>query len=140
MMVSYGRCAQKICRIFAEHLGITEKQALGMGAPFGCGLGHAETCGCVAAALLVLGLRHAPESMEDAEKMAAVLQEKSSEFEKRFVERWGGLTCKAILKTDIAATSTAMKEAAEAGLFATICAPMIEDTCTILKEMLEEKV
>ena len=54
--------------------------------------------------------------MEDAEKMAAVLQEKSSEFEKRFVERWGGLTCKAILKTDIAATSTAMKEAAEAGL------------------------
>jgi hypothetical protein len=33
-----------------------------------------------------------------------------------------------------------MKEAAEAGLFATICAPMIEDTCTILKEMLEEKV
>lgn len=27
--------------------------------------------------------------MEDAEKMAAVLQEKSSEFEKRFVERMG---------------------------------------------------
>ncbi len=139
MMVSYGRCAQHICVALAEQVGLTKKQALGLSAPLGCGLGHAETCGCVTGALMMLGLRYAPESMEDAERMAAVLQERTAEFEKNFISRWGGLTCRDILKTDIAATPTAMKEAAEAGLFVNLCHPMIKDTCTVVAGMLEQK-
>jgi C_GCAxxG_C_C family probable redox protein len=137
-MVSYGHCTQKICLDFAKRFGLTEKQMRGISVPFGCGMGHADTCGCVTGALIILGLLYAPDSHDDAERMAALLQEKTSEFESIFINKYGGLTCRDILKTDIAATPTAMKEAADAGLFAKICFPMIDDTCAMLEKFFSE--
>ena len=66
---NFGRrvvCTQQICTRFAPRLGISRAQALGMGAAFGSGMGHAETCGCVTGALLVLGLQFGPQNEEAA--------------------------------------------------------------------------
>ena len=62
---NFGRrvvCTQQVCTRFAPRLGISRAQALGMGAAFGSGMGHAETCGCVTGALLVLGLQFGPQN------------------------------------------------------------------------------
>lgn len=136
MLANYGRCTQKICQRFASRLGISEKQALGMGAPFGSGMGHGETCGCITGALLVLGMRYAPERMEDAEKMSALLQDQVADFEERFLSKWNSLICKEILETDLSEPG-AMKAAAEKGLFANICGPMLTEVCDILEDMLK---
>lgn len=66
---NFGRrvvCTQQVCTRFAPRLGISRAQALGMGAAFGSGMGHAETCGCVTGALLVLGLQFGPQNEETA--------------------------------------------------------------------------
>lgn len=132
---NYGRCAQKICLPFAERFGLTPQQMLGLSAGFGSGMGHADTCGCITAAMILLGLRYAPESMDDAEKMAAILQEKMAEFEERFVAKRKSLLCREILDLDISMPG-GMKEGKESGRFAEICFPMIAETCVIMKEML----
>ena len=49
-------CAQAVVMAFADVLGISEDQALGMGACFGRGMGMGATCGAVTGALMVLGL------------------------------------------------------------------------------------
>lgn len=135
MLANYGRCAQKICQRFASRVGISEKQALGLGAPFGSGMGHGETCGCVTGALLLLGLSHAPESMDEAEKMGALLQEQVAHFEERFLQKRKSLLCKELLGMDLSEPGQ-MKAAAEQGLFADICAPLLAETCQILEDML----
>lgn len=138
MLANYGRCAQKLCQRFASRVGISEKQALGLGAAFGSGMGHGETCGCVTGALMLLGLRHAPESMEEAEKMGALLQEQVAHFEERFLQKRNSLICKELLGIDLSEPGR-MKAAAEQGLFANICAPLLAESCQILEEMLESK-
>lgn len=72
------------------------RQALGMGAAFGSGMGHAETCGCVTGALLVLGLQFGPQNEETAATAAERLQEQVAVFEERFLAKQHSLIAKEI--------------------------------------------
>lgn len=135
---NFGRhivCTQQVCTRFAPRLGISEAQALGMGAAFGSGMGHAETCGCVTGALLVLGLGFGPQSKEAAATAAERLQERVTAFEERFLKNQPSLICKEILGADISRPE-GMAVVMQKGLFATVCAPMVAAACEILEEML----
>ena len=59
MAARLGHCAQQVCVHFASRLGLDDAQAVGMGAAFGTGMGHADVCGCISGAHIVLGLRYA---------------------------------------------------------------------------------
>ncbi len=48
-------CSQSILAVFAEDLGITEKQALKLGGCFGGGMCKGEVCGACVGALMALG-------------------------------------------------------------------------------------
>ena len=52
------RCSQAVFAAFAEQFGITEKQALQIGACFGGGMNKGEVCGACTGALMVLGLKY----------------------------------------------------------------------------------
>lgn len=136
MPANFGRCTQRICLHFAPRLGLTPSQALGMGTAFGSGMGHAETCGCVTGALLVLGLHHRPDTEDDADKKRDLLQERVAVFEERFLEKQPSLICREILGMDIALPE-GMKAAADTGVLSRVCGPLINETCAILEDMLK---
>ena len=52
-------CSQVVLRNVHEKLGITEEEALKIGACFGGGMWHGETCGCVVGALAAIGIKYA---------------------------------------------------------------------------------
>ena len=135
---NFGRrvvCTQQVCTRFAPRLGISRAQALGMGAAFGSDMGHAETCGCVTGAQLVLGLQFGPQNEETAATAAERLQEQVAVFEERFLAKQHSLICKEILGADISRPE-GMAVVMQKGLFAAVCAPMVAATCEILGEML----
>lgn len=51
-------CSQAVLAAFSEELGLTEEQALKLGACFGSGMRKGEVCGACSGALMVLGLKH----------------------------------------------------------------------------------
>lgn len=138
MVTRFGLCAQKVCLHCASRLGIDDSLAVGMASAFGTGLGHADTCGCICGAHMVLGLRYGRADTLDAGKLKKpLLVEKVTEFERRLSKKQPCRACRDILGMDITQPGV-MKQAAENGLFATVCADMLRDTCAVLDDMLNE--
>ncbi|WP_295638711.1 C-GCAxxG-C-C family protein [uncultured Mailhella sp.] len=138
MVTRFGLCAQKVCLHCASRLGIDESLAVGMASAFGTGLGHAETCGCICGAHMVLGLRYGrAATLDEGRLKKPLLVEKVSEFERRLSQKQPCRLCRDILGMDITQPGV-MKQAADKGLFATVCADMLKDTCAVLDGMLDE--
>jgi len=51
-------CSQAVFGEFAAQLGLDRDTALKIAAPFGGGMWHGETCGCVVGALMAIGLKY----------------------------------------------------------------------------------
>lgn len=49
-------CAQAVTGAFAEECGLSQAQAIALGAHFGSGMKMAATCGAITGALMVIGL------------------------------------------------------------------------------------
>ncbi len=138
MAARLGHCAQQVCVHFASRLGLDDAQAVGMGAAFGTGMGHADVCGCISGAHIVLGLRYASAaSLEEGQRKKALLAQKVTEFENRFAEVQPCRNCRDILGMDITQPDV-MKQAAEKGLFVSVCGELMKRTCAILDDMLQE--
>ena len=138
MVTRFGLCAQKVCLHCASRLGIGDDLAVGMASAFGTGMGHADTCGCIAGAHIVLGLRYGRAATLDEGKLKKpLLIEKVTEFERRLSLWQPHRSCRDILGMDITQPGV-MKEAAEKGLFSTVCADMLTRTCAVLDEMFDE--
>ncbi len=71
-------CSQAVFAAFAEQFGITEKQALQIGACFGGGMNKGEVCGACTGALMVLGMKYGQFDILDTEMSmpALVINEK----------------------------------------------------------------
>ena len=55
-------CAEQVCMMLAGRLGDDADTLRRSAVAFGSGMGCAETCGCITAAMLVLGALYAPIS------------------------------------------------------------------------------
>ncbi len=134
----FGYCAQTVCLHCASRLGISDAQAIGMASALGTGMGHTEICGCISGAHLVLGLYYgSADTMEEGKLKKPVLLEKVAEFERRFSEKQPHRMCRDMLGMDITQPGV-MREAAEKGLFVSVCREMTQRTCEILADMLDE--
>lgn len=60
-------CSQAVLAAYAEECGISEKQALKLGACFGSGMRKGEVCGACTGALMVLGLLYGQCDKNDSE-------------------------------------------------------------------------
>ncbi len=92
-------CAQSVFAPFAQHVGITEEQALRLAAGFGAGIGRMRlTCGAFSGLTLVAG--HCQGNLsgqpEDKERIFALVQKYAADFCKEF----GTLSCRELLHLD----------------------------------------
>ena len=123
-------CAQVVLGSFSERLGLDKEKAEALAAPFGGGRHRGETCGCVNAATMVLGLKYGEDKALLAEKVAA--------FDEAFKDKHGSTQCKEILGYDFSKPGE-LEKAFESGAIAENCPKCVADSIAILKDMLDGK-
>ncbi len=127
-------CSQAVFAAFAEQFGITEKQALQIGACFGGGMNKGEVCGACTGALMVLGMKYGQFDLLDVTSRAkgsAMAVKFLDEFEKRK----GSYICRDILGCDLR-TEEGRNYARSNGLFGTLCPEMVRTAAEIVAEIL----
>ena len=76
-------CSQAVFAAFAQELGITEEQALKIGACFGSGMRKGEVCGACTGALMALGLKFGQSNENDMDSRM-----KTNEVTDRFLDEF----------------------------------------------------
>lgn len=130
-------CSQAVLAAFADECGITEEQALKLGACFGSGMRKGEVCGACTGALMVLGLLYGHHIKNDMpSKMLA--NEVNDAMMERFAKVCGSYICNDLLKCDIS-TKDGIEFAKEKRLFTEFCPHMVANAVNILEEIIQEK-
>lgn len=129
-------CSQAVFAAFAEELGITEKQALKIGACFGSGMRKGEVCGACAGALMVLGLKYGQCNQEDIESRLKT-NEVTDRFMSEFKKENGSYMCRELLGCDLG-TPEGIAVAVEKKLFTEFCPQMVESATRIAENILRE--
>ncbi len=126
-------CSQAVLAAFADECGITEEQALKLGACFGSGMRKGEVCGACTGALMVLGLKYGQTDKEDLisrQRANAV----NDEMMKKFAEKGGSYICNELLGCDIR-TPEGVQYARDNKLFTDFCPKMVANAVDILEEI-----
>lgn len=129
-------CSQAVLAAFAEELGITEEQALKLGACFGSGMRKGEVCGACTGALMVLGLKYGhckKGDMESCNRANAV----NDGFLDAFRQCNGSYICNDLLGCDIS-TPEGAAYAIDRKLFTEFCPKMVESAVEITEGIIAE--
>lgn len=129
-------CSQSVLAAFAPELGLTEEQALKLGACFGAGMRKGEVCGACTGALMVLGLMYGQSDKDDLESRMRA-NKVNDEMMNGFAETNGSYICNELLGCDIR-TEEGVKEAREKGLFTEFCPKMVAAAVDILEEIIQK--
>lgn len=130
-------CSQAVFAAYATEYGLTEEQALKIGACFGSGMCRGEVCGAVTGALMVIGLKYGQGNVEEAESRAKT-NRLTCRMMDRFKEVNGSYTCRDLLGCDLSRKED-IEKVKEAGLFVSFCPKMVESAAKILEEILVEE-
>lgn len=131
-------CSQAVLAAFAEELGLTEEQALKLGACFGSGMRKGEVCGACTGALMVLGLKYGQADEQDIE--SRLMTNKVTDlFLEKFKKENGSYICKELLGCDLS-TEKGIAEALQKNLFIEFCPEMVESAAKIAEEVIEEVI
>ena len=130
-------CSQALFGAFAGELGLDLKTALKISTCFGGGMRQGGVCGCITAALLVLGMALGFYDSQDREQ-EIYGNKKTDEFIKAFTEQMGGaIQCRDILGKDISKPDE-MAVIRQEGLILQKCPRAINVSIEILEKMLAE--
>lgn len=125
-----ANCAQSLLAAFADVAGITEAQAMAMGAGLGGGVRSGNICGAVNAPVMILGCVF-PEMGHDKVRAAAI----TKEYQRRFTERFKHLNCRELLaEKELQPTTAALELAA-----GDHCGLLIATAAELLCQMMEER-
>lgn len=127
-------CSQAVFATFSEELGITEEQALKIGACFGSGMRKGEVCGACTGALMALGLKYGQADEEDMDSRLKT-NEVTDMFLDKFKKENGSYMCKELLGCDVS-TKEGIAEAIDKKLFIEFCPKMVESATKIVEEMI----
>lgn len=133
----FGRkfhCSQAVFAAFSDELGLTEEQALKIGACFGSGMRKGEVCGACTGALMALGLKYGQSNEEDIESRLKT-DEVTDRFMAEFKKENGSVICKELLGCDLA-TEEGIATALEKKLFTDFCPKMVESATKIVEDIL----
>lgn len=125
-------CCQAVLSFASDLLGFDKNTALKLAAAFGGGMGHGETCGCVTAGLMALGLAYGNPHCEEDKKR---LSEFKAEFESRFRNKNGSLKCRDLLGLDFAKPEE-KAQILESGVLKSRCPQLACDAGFILERLL----
>ena len=130
-------CSQAILATYGESLGVDVATAKRLAAGFSGGMGRlGMTCGAVAGAFMVLGLKFAGPGLDNTQAKEIACQ-KVRQFAEKFQARHGALACRELLGLDIS-TPEGFAAAKQQNVFVATCTKLLEDTAAILDEMLGE--
>ena len=127
-------CSQAVFAAFAEELGLTEEQALKIGACFGSGMRKGEVCGACTGALMVLGLKYGQADEHDINSRLKT-NEVTDTFLNEFKKENGSYICRELLGCDLS-TSEGINTALEKKLFENFCPIMVESATRIVESIL----
>jgi len=129
-------CSQAMLAAFAPRYGLPAEFAIKLATPFGGGMArHAEMCGAVTGALLVLGLHAGGAVGTDLaakERTYALVHE----FMLQFEQRRGSLNCRELLGFDLG-NPEELRRAREQGLFTSLCPLLVRDAAEITAVLLQ---
>lgn len=130
-------CSQAVLAAFAEECGLTEKQALMLGACFGRGMRKGEVCGACTGALMVLGSLYGQydKTDPDSREISNTVNDKMME---RFAAVSGSCLCNDLLGCDVS-TEEGVKYAREHDLFTEFCPQMVANAVDILEQIIQEQ-
>lgn len=130
-------CSQALFGAFASDFGLDLKTAFKISTCFGGGMRQGGVCGCITAALLVLGMAIGFYDSQDTEQ-EVYGNRKTEEFIRRFTERMEGVTqCRDILGMDISKPEE-MAVIRREGLILQKCPKAMHISIEILEDMLAE--
>ncbi|HUU36662.1 MAG TPA: C-GCAxxG-C-C family protein [Candidatus Desulfaltia sp.] len=128
-------CSQAVMAALSEPLGLEREKALKISQAFGGGLARMGlTCGAVAGALMIIGLKYGrtrPEDEEAREKTYRLVHE----FYRRFQDIHGSTVCRELIGVDLN-TPEGHKQGEERGVFTHLCPRFVSDAVTILEQIL----
>jgi len=127
------QCSQAVFAAFAEELGISEEQALKIGAGFGSGMRKGEVCGACTGALMALGLKYGQYDKDD-DSSRLKINEVTDRLMSAFKKENGSFICKELLGCDLS-TSEGLKTALEKNLFAEFCPKMVISATRIVEDI-----
>lgn len=130
-------CSQALFGAFAEDLGVDLRTAFKISTCFGGGMRQGGTCGCITAALLVLGMALGFYDSQDREQ-ETYGNKKTDEFIRRFTEEMDGvINCRDILGKDISKPED-MAVIRQEKLILQKCPKAIHISIDILEDMLSQ--
>jgi C_GCAxxG_C_C family probable redox protein len=136
VMAAGGNCAQAVLGVFCEESGLDPKKAMMLAGGFGAGMARRqEVCGAVAGGIMVIGLRHGPESAGDGEAKERTYR-LTRDLMSRFAAERGSCLCSELLSGCDLATAAGQKKYNEEGLSEKICRPCVRAAVRILEEIL----
>ena len=127
-------CSQAVLAAFAPELGITEEQALRLGACFGSGMRRGEVCVACTGALMVLGLLYGQCDKNDLDSRIRA-NNVNEAMMNGFAEKSGSYICNELLGCDVR-TEEGIKYARENNLFTDFCPKMVANAVDVLEEIL----
>ena len=130
-------CSQAVLAAFSHDCGLTEKQALQLGACFGSGMRKAEACGACTGALMVLGLKYGQFDIGDTESRM-IANTVNDQMMDRFAALSGSYTCKDLLGCDLS-TPEGVEYARSRHLFTEFCPNMVANAVDILENIIAEQ-
>ena len=136
IMADYSNCAQAVLCAFADELGLSEEQAMGVSFCFFSGMRKADMCGAVAGALMVIGMKYGQRKAGDTVTRinAARIED---DFLKRFADAEGSRICRDLLGVDISVPEKA-EYARSRGMFTDICPNLVASAVDILEQIIAE--
>jgi C_GCAxxG_C_C family probable redox protein len=118
-------CSQAVLAAYGPKLGLSETDCLRVAACFGAGMGRlGKTCGALTGGLMVVGLRHGQEMIDDPQRGRDALYAKVQALTERFEAAHGSSECRALTGCDLTAVEgrTAF---AERGLHHSLCDQLV---------------
>jgi C_GCAxxG_C_C family probable redox protein len=129
-------CAQSLLLAYGLESGLDLHQMVVAAESFGVGMGRqGETCGAVAGALMIIGLKHGSYDAGDA-RATETTYEQVRQFCRRFTGLNQSIVCRELLGYDIG-TTEGMAAAVENGAF-TVCPKYVRDAASIVAESITE--
>jgi len=129
-------CSQVVISQWAEKMGFDKDTLMKMVAPLAGGYFESEVCGCVSAALLVIGYYYGhckPGDIEGNNRMV----EMANKFKTMFREENGTIMCKGLQGRDFSIEGELDKAFASGELFEK-CPDFVNSALEILDELIEE--
>ncbi len=132
-------CTQALFGAFAADLGLDLKTAFKISTCFGGGMRCGNTCGCITAGLLVLGMTFGFYNSSDTEQ-EVYGNKKTEEFIHRFTEKMNGkVNCRDILGKDISIPDE-MAQIRKEGLIRKKCPEALSVSIEILEDMISDYI